>query len=61
MAEDTEMKLDRIARRREEWTSPVDWRRFVTRFGQKVTVTLNVRPQWKYLHNYGRWMRKQEK
>jgi radical SAM superfamily enzyme YgiQ (UPF0313 family) len=61
LAEDTEMKLDRIARRREEWTSPVDWRRFVTRFGQKVTVTLNVRPQWKYLHNYGRWMRKQEK
>ena len=61
MAEDTETKLDRIARRREEWTSPVDWRRFVTRFGQKVTVTLNVRPHWKYLHNYGRWMRKQEK
>jgi len=61
MAEDTEMKLDRIARRREEWTSPVDWRRFVTRFGQKITVMLNVRPQWKYLRNYGRWMRKQEK
>jgi radical SAM superfamily enzyme YgiQ (UPF0313 family) len=61
MAEDTELKLDRIARRREEWTSPVDWRRFVTRFGQKITVMLNVRPQWKYLRNYGRWMRKQEK
>jgi len=61
MAEDTEMKLDRIARRREEWTSPVDWRRFVTRFGQKVTVLLNVRPQWKNLRSYGRHMRKQEK
>lgn len=61
MAEDTEMKLDRIARRREEWTSPVDWRRFVTRFGQKITVMLNVRPQWKYLRSYGRRMRKQEK
>ena len=61
MAEDTEMKLDRIARRREEWTSPVDWRRFVTRFGQKVTVMLNVRPQWKNLRSYGRHMRKQEK
>jgi radical SAM superfamily enzyme YgiQ (UPF0313 family) len=60
MAEDTEMKLDRIARRREEWTSPVDWRRFVTRFGQKVTVLLNVRPQWKNLRSYGRHMRKQE-
>jgi radical SAM superfamily enzyme YgiQ (UPF0313 family) len=58
MAEDTEMKLDRIARRCEEWTSPVDWRRFVTRFGQKVTVLLNVRPQWKNLRSYGRHMRK---
>jgi len=60
MTEDTEMKLDRIARRHEEWTSPVDWRRFVTRFGQKVTVLLNVRPQWKNLRSYGRHMRKQE-
>jgi len=60
MTEDTEMKLDRIARRREEWTSPVDWRRSVTRFGQKVTVMLNVRPQWKNLRSYGRHMRKQE-
>jgi len=60
MKEDTEMKLDRIARRREELTSAVDWRRFVTRFGQKVTVMLNVRPQWKNLRSYGRYMRKQE-
>jgi len=60
MKENTEMKLDRIARRREEWTSPVDWRRFVTRFGQKVTVLLNVRPQWKNIRSYGRHMRKQE-
>lgn len=61
MQADTEMNLDRIARRREEWTSPVDWRRFVTRFGQKVTVLLNVRPQWKHLRSYGRRMRKQER
>lgn len=60
MMGDSEMKLDRIVRRREEWTSPVDWRRFVTRFGQKVTVMLNVRPQWKNLRSYGRHMRKQE-
>ena len=60
MAEDTEMKLDRIARRDESWQSPVDWRRFVTHFGQKVTVMLNVRPQWKHLRSYGRHMRKQE-
>ena len=59
MAEDTEIKLDRIARRDESWQSPVDWRRFVTRFGQKVTVMLNVRPQWKHLRSYGRHMRKQ--
>jgi radical SAM superfamily enzyme YgiQ (UPF0313 family) len=61
MAEDTEIKLDRIARRDTSWQSPVDWKRFVTRFGQKVTVMLNVRPQWKYLRSYGRTMRKQEK
>jgi radical SAM superfamily enzyme YgiQ (UPF0313 family) len=61
MAENTEMKLDRIARRDASWQSPVDWKRFVTRFGQKVTVALNVRPQWKYIRHYGRWMRKQEK
>jgi hypothetical protein len=59
MSEDTEMKLDRIARRDASWQSPVDWRRFVTRFGQKVTVMLNVRPQWKYLRSYGRHMRRQ--
>ncbi len=61
MAEDTEMKLDRIARRDESWQSAVDWRRFVTRFGQKVTIMCNVRPQWKHLRSYGRHMRKQEK
>jgi len=61
MAEDTETKLDCIARRDVSWQSPVDWKRFVTRFGQKVTVALNVRPQWKYIRHYGRWMRKQEK
>ena len=61
MAEDTEIKLDRIARRDESWTSPIDWKRFVTRFGQKVTVALNVRPQWKNLRFYGRNARKQEK
>jgi len=61
MAEDTERKLDCISRRDPSWTSPVDWRRFVTRFGQKVTVAFNVRPQWKHLRSYGRRMRKQEK
>jgi hypothetical protein len=61
MAQDTEIKLDRIARRNASWQSPVDWKRFVTRFGRKVTVALKVRPQWKYIRHYGRWMRKPEK
>jgi radical SAM superfamily enzyme YgiQ (UPF0313 family) len=60
LAEDTENKLDRIARRRVEWTSPVDWRRPVTRLGQKVSVLLNIRPQWKYLRSYGEHMRQKE-
>jgi radical SAM superfamily enzyme YgiQ (UPF0313 family) len=61
LAEDTEAKLDRIARRRAEWTSPTDWRRLVTRWGQKVTVWLNVRPQWKHLRSYGEHMRRSPK
>ena len=61
MAEDTEIKLDRIARRDESWQSPIDWKRFITRFGQKVTVAFNVRPQWKHLRSYGRHARKPEK
>ena len=59
LAEDTENKLDRIARRRAEWTSPADWRKAVrVRWGQKVTVLLNVRPQWKYIRGYGGHMRR---
>jgi radical SAM superfamily enzyme YgiQ (UPF0313 family) len=58
LAEDTENKLDYIARRRAEWTSPVDWRKTVVRCGQKVSVLLNVRPQWKYIRGYGGYMRR---
>lgn len=58
MAEDTENKLDRIARRRAEWTSAVDWRKFVVRMGQKISILLNVRPQWKAIRNYGEHMRR---
>ena len=58
LAEDTESKLDRITRRRPEWTSPADWRKAVCRWGQKVTVLLNVRPQWKHLRSYGEHMRR---
>jgi len=58
LAEDTEKNLDRIARRRAEWTSPADWRKAVVRLGQKITVLLNVRPQWKNLSSYGEHMRR---
>ena len=58
LAENTEYKLDRITRRRAEWTSPADWRKAVVRWGQKVTVLLNVRPQWKYIRGYGEHMRR---
>jgi len=61
LAENIEKKLDGIARRRAEWSSPVDWRRPVMRWGQKITVLLNVRPQWKYLRGYGGFMRRKSK
>ena len=57
MAEDTENKLDRIARRRVEWTSAVDWRKFVVKLGQKISILFNVRPQWKAIRSYGEHMR----
>jgi hypothetical protein len=58
LAADTEKNLDRIARRRAEWTSPADWRKPVVRLGQKITVLLNVRPQWKNISSYGEHMRR---
>jgi radical SAM superfamily enzyme YgiQ (UPF0313 family) len=57
LAEDTERKLDQIARRSPEWTSPADWRRPMVRWAQKLFVFFNVRPQWKYLKGYGQYMR----
>ena len=61
LRERTVEKLDLIARRRPEWSSPADWRRPMMRWAQKVVVRLDTRPQWKYLSNYGRYMRRQEK
>lgn len=58
LAEDTEKNLDRIARRRGEWTSPADWRKTIVRWGQKVSVWLDVRPQWKYIRGYGEHLRR---
>jgi radical SAM superfamily enzyme YgiQ (UPF0313 family) len=53
LADCTIENLDRIARRRPEWTSPADWRKLSVRWGQKVTMMLKVRPQWKYIRYYG--------
>jgi radical SAM superfamily enzyme YgiQ (UPF0313 family) len=57
LAEQTTEKLDRIARRCPEWTSPADWRKRSVQWGQKLTMMLNVRPQWKYIRYYGKYMR----
>ena len=58
LAKDADVKLDRIARRRPEWTSPVDWRRPLMRWTQKVMNLLDVRPQWKDIRGYGLHMRR---
>ena len=58
LANETEKNLDRIARRCAEWTSPADWRKTIVRWGQKVSVWLDVRPQWKYIRGYGEHMRR---
>lgn len=51
-------QLDRIVRQREEWTSPVDWRRPLMRGIQKVMNFMDVRPQWRDVRGYGRHMRR---
>lgn len=57
LKDDTERKLDEIARKRPEWTSPADWKRPVVAWVQKAFVLANVRPQWKHLKGYGKYMR----
>jgi radical SAM superfamily enzyme YgiQ (UPF0313 family) len=58
LAGKAEVNLDRIARRRPEWTSPVDWRRPLMRWTQKVMNLMDVRPQWKDIRGYGLHMRR---
>ena len=57
LADRTIENLDRISRRRPEWTSPADWRKLSVHWGQKVTMMLKVRPQWKYIRYYGQYLR----
>ena len=59
LAEDTEIKLDRIARRRAEWTSPVDWRKAVIALGTKSNraaeraAAVEIHPQLRRAHETG--------
>ena len=61
MADRPVENLDRIARRRPEWTSPADWRRPVMQWAQKVQVLSDARPYWKNISGYGlhirRWLK----
>jgi radical SAM superfamily enzyme YgiQ (UPF0313 family) len=58
LAERAEANLDRIARQRPEWTSPVDWRRPIMRWIQRTVSFLDVRPQWKDIRGYGRFRKR---
>jgi radical SAM superfamily enzyme YgiQ (UPF0313 family) len=50
--------LDRIARRRTEWTSPADWRRPAMGLARRIQVLFDVRPSWKNIRGYGRYIRR---
>ena len=58
MRERTVENLDRITRRRPEWSSPADWRKPIMVWAQRVMVMCNVRPPWKYVSGYGEHMRR---
>ncbi len=59
LGEDPLGAVDRIARRRPEWSTAVDWVRPVMRVTQKIINRLGVRPQWRDVRNYGKYMRRQ--
>lgn len=58
LAEDSRGRLDRIVRRRAEWTSPVDWGKLTMRGIQTLLNRLGVRPQWRDVRNYGLRLRR---
>jgi radical SAM superfamily enzyme YgiQ (UPF0313 family) len=49
--------LDRVARRRPEWSTPTDWTRLLMRLVQGILNWRGVRPQWRDVRNYGKYMR----
>lgn len=50
--------VDRLARTREEWTSPMDWDKPLMRLIQTIVNRSGRRPQWLNVRNYGRHMRR---
>jgi len=51
-------RLDRIVRRRPEWSSPVDWDKPMMRGIRFLLNRLGVRPQWRNVRNYGLYVRR---
>jgi radical SAM superfamily enzyme YgiQ (UPF0313 family) len=58
LAENCMEKLDRIVRRRPEWSSPMDWERPLTLWINKLLFLLDVRPSWVNSRMYGLYLRK---
>lgn len=54
-------EVDRLARAREEWTSPLDWEKPMMRLIQSIVNRSGQRPQWLNVRNYGRHMRRAKK
>ena len=53
--------LDRIARMRPEWTTPLDWSSLMVRGIQKILNRAGMRPQWLHISNYGKYLRRNNK
>ncbi|MBN1867659.1 radical SAM protein [Candidatus Sumerlaeota bacterium] len=53
--------VDRIARRRVEWTTASDWMKPSLRLIQTLINRMGIRPQWRDIRNYGKHMRRPPK
>jgi radical SAM superfamily enzyme YgiQ (UPF0313 family) len=50
--------IDRLARAREHWSSPLDWETWTMRVIRRVINRVGARPQWLHVRNYGRYLRR---
>lgn len=50
--------LDNVARKRAEWSTQVDWMKTILKITQKVINHIGLRPQWRDVRNYGKYMRR---